>query len=411
MIKRLSAILLIAFLLAACGGKTTPVVPPTQPAAVPPAPASVSPLPTEVSPLAAPVSPLTAPLSPLAPPVSPVATPAASAAPAAATGRKLTVMTHDSFSASQEVIDKFQAQCGCTVTFLKSGDAGLALNKAILSKDHPLADVFYGVDNTFLGRALQAGIFQPYNSAMLAQVPADLKLDETNNLLPVDFGHVNLNYDKAYFTAKKLTVPQSLRDLTKPDYKGLLVVENPATSSPGLAFLLTTVAVFGEKSSYTYLDFWRDLRQNDVRVVDGWENAYNQQFSAGPGKGERPIVVSYATSPAAEVYYANPQPSEAPTGNIVPSGESFRQVEFVGILKGTANPDLARMWVDFMLGPTFQADIPLQMWVYPSRADTPLPDVFLKFAKQPSNPATIAPAQIDAGREAWLKGWTDTVLR
>jgi thiamine transport system substrate-binding protein len=320
-------------------------------------------------------------------------------------------MTHDSFSVSEDVVNAFQGQCQCTVSFVKSGDAGLAVNKAILSKDHPLADVLYGVDNTFLGRALQADILDPYASPMLDQIPADLKQDKTNRLLPVDFGYVNLNYDKKYFADKNLAVPQTLKDLAKPEYKSLLVVENPATSSPGLAFLLSTVATFGEQGGYTYLDFWRDLRNNDVLVVDGWENAYNQQFSAGPGKGERPLVVSYATSPAAEVYFASPQPAESPTGNILPPGESFRQVEFAGILKGTPNADLARMWIDFMLGPTFQADIPLQMWVYPARSSTPLPDVFAKFAQTPEKPAQLTTEQIDAGRDTWLKAWTDTVLR
>ena len=204
--------------------------------------------------------------------------------------------------------------------------------------------------------------------------------------------------------------PQSLRDLTKPEYKGLLVVENPATSSPGLAFLLSTVAVFGESGDYTYLDFWRDLRANDVLVVDGWENAYNEQFSAGSGQGDRPLVVSYATSPAAEVYFASPQPSESPTGNILPNGESFRQVEFVGILKGARNPDLARQWIDFMLGATFQTDIPLQMWVYPVRTGTPLPEVFTQFAQVPGEPIQMTPNQIEAGRDAWLQAWTDAVL-
>jgi thiamine transport system substrate-binding protein len=320
-------------------------------------------------------------------------------------------MTHDSFSASQDVIAKFEAQCGCQVTFLKSGDAGLAVNKAILSKDHPLADAFYGVDNTFLSRALKAGIFEPYASPALDQIPAEYKLDPSNQMLPVDYGYVNLNYDKKWFADKKLAVPQTLRDLTKPEYNGLLVVENPATSSPGLAFLLTTVAVFPQQSDYNYLNFWKDLRNNDVLVVDGWENAYNQQFSAGPGKGERPLVVSYATSPAAEVVFANPQPSDSPTGNILPEGEAFRQVEFVGVLKNAANPDLARQWVDFMLGETFQADIPLQMFVDPVRTGTPLPDVFTKFAEVPQKPAAMTPDQIQANRDAWLKAWTDTVLR
>jgi thiamine transport system substrate-binding protein len=346
-------------------------------------------------------------------PVSPLATPPASplSTPVAAKGGQLTVMTHDSFSVSEDVVAQFEAQCGCQVTFLKSGDAGLALNKAILSKDHPLADVLYGVDNTFMGRALQADIFEPYASPELAQIPADLKMDGSNRMLPVDFGYVTLNYDKKWFDQKKLPVPQTLRDLTRPAYRSLLVVENPATSSPGLAFLLSTVAAFPPGQDYDYVKYWKALRDNDVLVVDGWENAYNQQFSAGPAKGDRPLVVSYATSPAAEVYFANPQPSDSPTGNIFPDGGAFRQVEFAGILKGAARPDLARQWIDFMLGQKFQADIPLQMWVYPSRTGTPLPDVFTRFAQLPPKPQNVSPDQIEANRDAWLNAWTDTVLR
>jgi thiamine transport system substrate-binding protein len=320
-------------------------------------------------------------------------------------------MTHDSFSASEAVIAEFQQQCGCQVRILKSGDAGLALNKAILAKGNPLADVFYGVDNSFLSRALAADIFEPYVSSALADIPADLKLDPGGRLLPVDFGYVALNYDKKYFADKKLALPQTLADLTRPEYKGLLVVENPATSSPGMSFLLTTVAAFGEKGDYTYLDFWKGLRANDVRVAEGWEDAYYGQFSGGSGKGDRPLVVSYATSPAAEVFFADPQPADSPTGNVLPPGGTFRQIEFVGILKGAAQPDLARRWVDFMLGPAFQADIPLQMWVYPARPGTPLPEVFTRVAQPPAQPAVITPEQIEAGREGWLKAWTDVVLR
>ena len=332
-------------------------------------------------------------------------------APTAAGTRTLTVMTHDSFSVSEAVVAKFQEQCDCQVQFLKSGDAGLALNKAILSKNNPLADVLYGVDNSFVGRALAADIFESYDSPALAGIPADLKLDPGNRLLPVDFGYVTLNYDKKYFADNGIPLPQSLADLTKPAYQGLLAVENPATSSPGLAFLLATVAAFGEQGDYTYLDFWRDLRANDVYVADGWEDAYYGQFSGGSGQGDHPLVVSYATSPAAEVYFADPKPAESPTGNIAPPGSSFRQIEFAGLLKGAKSPDLARQWLDFMLSEDFQADIPLQMWVYPTRTGTPLPEVFTQHAQAPSEPAQLSSEQIDADRDAWLKAWTDAVLR
>ena len=225
--------------------------------------------------------------------------------------RTLTVMTHDSFSVSEDVVARFQAQCGCTVQFLKSGDTGLALNKALLSKNNPLADVFYGVDNTFLSRGLAGDIFEPYASPSLAQMPGELKLDPGNRLLPVDFGYVTINYDRAYFAENDLPLPATLRDLADPAYKSLLVVENPATSSPGLAFLLATIATFGETGETTYLDFWRALRENDVLVTDGWEDAYYGQFSGGSGEGDRPMVVSYTTSPAAEVFFADPQPAES----------------------------------------------------------------------------------------------------
>jgi len=353
--------------------------------------------------------------SPTSLPVAPTATtapaPTVATVPTPAGARRLTVMTHDSFSVSEAVVAEFEAQCGCQVQFLKSGDAGLALNKAILSKGSPMADVFYGVDNSFLGRALAADIFEAYDSPALAGIPDDLKLDSSHRLLPVDFGYVTLNYDKKFFADNRIPLPQSLAELTKPAYKGLVVVENPATSSPGLSFLLATVATFGEQGDYTYLDFWRALRANDVYVADGWEDAYYGQFSGGSGQGDRPLVVSYATSPAAEVYFADPQPAESPTGNIAPAGGSFRQIEFVGQLKNAKNPDLAQQWIDFMLGEKFQADIPLQMWVYPARAGTPLPDVFTQYAQPPSEPAQISPQQIDAARETWLKAWTDAVLR
>ena len=329
----------------------------------------------------------------------------------AANAPVLTVMTHDSFSVSEDVVAAFQEQCDCKVRFVKSGDAGLMLNKAILSKSQPLADVMYGVDNSFLSRALREDLFEAYASPALAGIPDDLKLDSSNRLLPVDYGYVNLNYDPASFSPEALPVPQTLRDLTDPRYKGMLVVENPASSSPGLAFLLTTIAVFGEEGDYTYLDFWRDLRANDVLVSEGWEDAYYGQFSGSSGEGDRPLVVSYATSPAAEVFFADPQPEQAPTGSILTPGETFRQVEFVGILKGATQPELARKWVDFMLDAEFQADIPLQMWVYPARTGVPLPEVFTKYAQEPEMPVTMTPEAMDAGRDEWLRVWTDVVLR
>ncbi len=319
---------------------------------------------------------------------------------------KIILMSHDSFNASEDVIAAFEETNNLKIEFLRAGDAGAALNQAILSKENPLADVFFGVDNTFFSRAIDAGIFEPYASPRLADVADELKLDPENRLLPVDFGDVCLNYDKAWFDEKGITPPGNLEDLTKEAYAGLTVVENPATSSPGLAFLMATIAHFGPED---YLNYWEQLVANDVLVTDGWEDAYYGQFSRY--EGTRPIVVSYASSPPAEVFFAEEALDQAPTASVVGDESCFRQIEFIGILAGTEKRALAEKLVDFLLSPQFQEDIPLNMFVFPANRKAGLPDVFEQHAKLASNPATLPPADIAANREDWINAWTETVLR
>ena len=320
----------------------------------------------------------------------------------------LTVMTHDSFTASEEVIAAFEAEHNVEVRFVKAGDAGAALNKAILSKSAPLADVFFGVDNTFLSRALEEDLFVAYNSPLLAEIPDSFELDGEHRLLPVDYGDVCINYDKSYFAAKGLALPASLDDLTKPEYTGLLAIENPATSSPGLAFLLATIAEYGDPG---YLEYWAALRDNGVVVVSDWETAYYGNFSASSGQGPQPMVVSYGSSAPAEVIFAETALTEAPTASLVGKNMCYRQVEFVGILKGTKQQALAEQFVDFMLGKTFQEDVPMQMFVFPVNENAALPEEFGMYAQIPDQPAQLDPAVIAANREAWITAWDEVVLR
>lgn len=401
--KFITMMLLLNLLLAACGGQQSGGAPAatggqtsTQASG-----ATVTP-PTSTVP-----QPTAAPGTTAAP--QPTAAPTvATAQPSGGVGR-LIVMTHDSFSVSDEVIKTFEQQAGVSVQLLKSGDAGAALNKAIISKDNPLADVFFGVDNTFLSRALKAGIFEPYAATALKDIPDKFKLDPSNSLLPIDYGYVDINYDKDALAKSNLQPPAKLEDLTKPEWKDKLVVENPATSSPGLAFMLATIGHFGTSGSYTWLDYWKDLKKNNVLVVEGWEEAYNTQFSGSSGKGPRPLVVSYATSPPAEVVFSNGKLTQPPTGNVLAG--SFLQIEFAGILKGTQQRALAERFLDFMLSKRFQEDVPLQMFVYPVLPGAALPDVFKQFAQVPDQPLAVSPEQIDQNREQWIDAWTKVVLR
>jgi thiamine transport system substrate-binding protein len=319
----------------------------------------------------------------------------------------LNVMVHDSFAISTEVIAEFESSNKVKVNFILSGDAGSMLNKAVLTKDAPIADILYGVDNTFLSRALSENLFEAYNSPLLEQIPDQLELDPVHQALPVDFGDVCINYDKRYFADKGLSIPGSLADLVNPEYKALLVVENPATSSPGLAFLLATIAEYGPDG---YQAYWQQLKDNGLVIVNDWNTAYYTNFSGSSGKGQQPMVVSYGTSPAAEVIFSDPKVDEAPTASLVGKNMCFRQIEFVGILKGSKNKPSAEKFVDFMLSKRFQEDIPLNMFVFPANETAVLPVEFTEFVQIPEQPAVLPADQISANRELWMETWRALML-
>jgi thiamine transport system substrate-binding protein len=319
-------------------------------------------------------------------------------------GTTLTLVTHDSFDVSEDVLAAFTDDTGIEVTIAPAGDAGSTVNQAILTKDDPLGDVLFGVDNTFLSRALDEDLFLPYESPLLASVPDELVLDDQHRVTPIDVGDVCLNHDVAWFEDNDVDLPTDLADLTDPAYEGLLTVMNPATSSPGLAFLLATVERFGEDG---YLDFWADLRENDVLVTEGWSEAYYAEFTTHGG--DRPLIVSYASSPPAEVFFAEEELDEAPTGVIEAS--CFRQIEFAGILRGTEHEAAAQRLIDFLLDVPFQEDLPLTMFVFPANEDAELPEVFVEHAVVPSDPLQLDPQEIGEGRERWIEDWTATVLR
>ncbi|WP_193776546.1 thiamine ABC transporter substrate-binding protein [Streptomyces sp. E2N166] len=325
--------------------------------------------------------------------------------------KTVTLVSHNSWAASKDVIAAFEKSSGYKVRVLEDGDAGQAVNKAVLTKDNPQGDVFFGVDNTLLSRALDNGLFQPYEAKDSDLVLPEYRADQDKHrVTPVTTGDVCVNYDKAYFSEHKLTPPDSFDDLIKPEYKDLLVTENAGTSSPGLGFLLGTAAEYGDDG---WRDYWKKLKANGVKVVDGWEQAYNEEFSGSSGgkkaKGDRPLVVSYASSPPAEVIYADPQPDTAPTG--VATGTCFQQVEYAGLLSNAENPEGGKALLDFLIGKQFQEDMPLNMFVYPVRKGAEIPEAFRRFGPEAEDPQTMDPARIAGNRDQWVKSWTSLVLK
>jgi thiamine transport system substrate-binding protein len=324
-------------------------------------------------------------------------------------GKTVTLISHDSWAASKEVIAEFEKTSGYKLKVLEDGDAGQALNKAVLTKDHPQGDVLFGVDNTLLSRALDNQLFDPYEAGESARIGEGFRV-EGDAATPVTTGDVCVNYDKAYFEKEGLEPPNSFDDLVKPAYKNLLVTENAGTSSPGLGFLLGTAAEYGDDG---WQDYWKKLRANGVKVVSGWEQAYNEEFSGSAGGkqagGDRPLVVSYASSPPVEVIYADPQPEEAPTG--VATGTCFRQIEYAGLLKNAANPEGGKALLDFLVSKPFQEDLPLNMFVNPVRADAALPEAFTEHGAVAEDPRTLAPEKIAANRDEWIDRWTSLVVR
>jgi len=318
-----------------------------------------------------------------------------------AEAERVTVLAHDSFAAgvSDETFAAFTDQTGIEVEVIAAGDAGAMVNQAILSKDNPFADLLFGVDDTFLYRAINAGIFTPYQSDGLDLVPDGLELDPEHRVTPIDYGDVCINYDQSVFSGD-LVRPLNLEQLANPEFRDMLVVEHPATSSPGLAFLLSTIAVFGEDG---WQDFWRDLIDNGVKVVPDWESAYNSE--ATWRGGDRPLVVSYASSPPAEVIFAEEPIDEAPTG-VIDEG-CYRQIEFAGVLDGSDNTTGAQALIDFMLTTEFQETIPLTWFVYPANEEAELPPEFVENTLVPAAPLRVDPETIDANRERWIDEWVE----
>lgn len=323
-----------------------------------------------------------------------------SAAPSPGNPSTVRLLAHESFVVSEDLVAQLKEDTGITLEIISGSDAGTMVAGAILAAGNPTADVMFGVDNTLLSRALEAGVFEPYTSPALDTVLPALREDTgEGSVTPIDYGDVCINIDDSALVDAGVPVPTSLDDLIDPQYRDMLVVEDPGTSSPGLAFLLATIARYGEG----WGDYWTALEANGVSVSSSWTDAYFGEFSGG-GEGTRPLVVSYATSPPAEIVYAEEPKPQTPSTSAMTDG-CYRQVEFAGVLAGTPNPAGAQTVIDWLLSEPVQADVPLSMFVFPAREGIALPEVFTDFAALVPDPLLIPSGQVAEQLPTWLAEW------
>lgn len=313
----------------------------------------------------------------------------------------VTVVVHDSFQMSEEQQADFEKTSGYDLTIVTNGDGGALVNSLILTKDAPIADAVFGVDNTFASRGISEEVFAPYTSEVASQTSRDLALPGDDTLTAIDFGDVCLNVDPTWFENNSLDVPATLDDLADPAYRNLTVVTNPATSSPGLSFLFATIGKYGEDG---YLDYWTQLKDNGLKIVDGWEDAYYVDFTA-TGDGDRPIALSYASSPA---FTVTDDGSATTTSALLDT--CFRQVEYAGVLHGAANPEGAQAFIDYLLSEDYQTTIPDAMYMYPVADTVELPDAWAQFAPLPTTPISLDPDTIARMRDTWIKDWSAQII-
>lgn len=310
---------------------------------------------------------------------------------------EVVLVTHDSFDLPKKVVEDFEEESGCTIEHSSAGDGGELTSTLTVTKGDPIGDVAFGVDNTFAGAALEEGVFAPYDASLPAGAEQYvLPGDDEGVLTPIDNASVCVNVDQEWFAEHEIEPPSGLDDLVDPAYRDLFVTSAATTSTPGLAFLLATIGEYGDE----WTSYWEDLVANGAKVVKGWEDAYYVDFSYSGG--DRPIVLSYDTSPA---YTVKKGTEESATSALLDT--CFRQVEYAGVLEGAANPEGAERVVDFLLSPAVQAALPTSMYVFPVDDEVELPAEWAQFAVQPSDPIEVSPEEIAEHRRDWLTEWTD----
>lgn len=307
------------------------------------------------------------------------------------------VLAYDSFSLEDELVKDFEKESGYKLEIISTGGGGELVNKLVLTKDTPAGDAVFGIDNAFAGRAVKEGVLED-SKVELPKGAENYVAEGAKELVPIDHGQICLNGDKQWFEEKGLEAPKEFEDLLKPEYKDLFAGINPATSSAGLGFFLSTIAKHGDN----WKEYWQGLKDNGMSVAKDWSTAYNVDFTASEGKGTKPIVVSYATSPLETL--ENDQ-----TRTYTIESTCYDQVEYAGVIKNAKNKEGAKAFIDFMLSKKVQDTLLDSMYVFPVIDDAKISEKVLKFTPPVKNALRLDPAKIEENRETWLKEWNELI--
>jgi len=307
---------------------------------------------------------------------------------------ELTVYTYSSFPVKliDNIREYFRKNYRLEVDFKSFSDTGPLFNQLLRERKKPVAEVVIGLDNNYYAEAIKAGLFQGYRPRNLAAVKPELIFDPQNRLVPFDYGFVVFNYDSAKIT----DLPKTHLDLLKPQYYKKIIISNPLTSSPGQIFLLSTVALYGEKG---YLDYWKKLKKNLLTIAPGWEEAYGMYT-----EGEAPLVLSYGASPVYHLLYEKTERYRA----LVLDGAAYAQIETAGILKNARNKKNAQILMDYLLTPQFQSLIPENQFMYPANSQVKLPESF-RIAAKADRLLNLPPDKVAAGLDRWLNAWEKAI--
>ena len=313
------------------------------------------------------------------------------------------LVTYEAFALPEAAAAAFEEETGASIEVIATGDANTMLSKALLSAGAPEGDVIFGIDSLSAAEAASEPLLEKWLPTEAADLPAGIAPPAVvaDSLTPIDTSEVCVNADAGWFAQSQLAVPETFEDLAGADYSELLSVQSPVTSSPGTAFLAGTVEEFGEDGFEAY---WQRLADNGVRISPSWDDAYYGDYTVNGG--DRPMVVSYASSPPAEVVFSEGERTEPVS--VVLESTCVTQVEYAGVLSGAAEPELARELVEFMLGEQWQSELPLTNFVYPA-TDVPLPAEFQQWAPRPADPVVPDVEAVARARDEWLERWRSTM--